>query len=154
MWKCLKSGVLSAEHQNKPGPLLHVLSLSLSMGKEGGGDEVNVPFAFIVHFGRADICRPILFGSSNLEAIMPDYVPQHFLLFTVSWTLTLPLFAALKRGKKQQQHGLNKDGISRIWIIDAEYYKKKSFTGKISLGSQTHVFLLHFHAVYHSFVLL
>lgn len=109
------------EHQNKPGPLLHVLSLS--MGKEGGRDKVNVPFAFIVHFGRADICGLILFGSSYLEAIMPDYVPQHFLLFTVSWTLTLPLFAG---GKKQQQHGQNKEGISRIWIIDAKCYKDAS----------------------------
>lgn len=71
-------------------------------GKRGGGDKVNVQFAFIVHFGRADICGPILFG--NLEAIMPDYVPQHFLLFTISCTLTLPLFAALKRGKKNNNN--------------------------------------------------
>lgn len=98
MWKCLQSEVLFVENQNKPGPkcfpLLHVLAPF--MGREGGRDKLNVQFAFIVHFGRADICGPILFGS-NLEAIMLDYVPQHFLLFTVSWMLTLSLFAALKR---------------------------------------------------------
>lgn len=90
MWRTKTNQVLDAP------PHLHVLSRS--MGKEGGRDKVNVQFAFIVHFGRADICGPILFG--NLEAFMPDYGPQHFLLFTVIWTLTLPLFAALKRAKK------------------------------------------------------
>lgn len=119
MWKCLTSEVVFVENQNKPGlkrsPFLHVLSLSLWEKRER--DKVKVQFAFIVHFGRADICGPMLFGS-NLEAIMPDYVPQHFLLFTVSWTLTLPLFAALKR-----QNNNNMVRISRIWIIDAECYK-------------------------------
>lgn len=143
MWKCLKLEFLFVENQNKPGlkrsPLLHVISPS--MGKEGGRDKVNVQFAFIVHFGRADICGPILFG--NLEAIMPDYVPQHFLLFTVSWTLTLPLFAALKRGEKTtttwSEQGGNQQNLDN-WCRTFQNH----FSGKISLRSQTRAFLLHF----------